>query len=345
MIEARRILSIGVDCSKSRGGVSAVEYQYSKIYYPWQFIATATVGSSIKKAFYFITGLLRFLIKMLTDKKIEIIHVHGASYNSFRRKQVIINIGLFFKKKVIFHCHGAEFKLFTSSHKDSVIKTLKKCHCIVCLSESWKQWFENECCCKNVVHINNIIPIPQKGIREKNATNSLKLLFLGKLGKRKGIFDLLDVISQMREYDVKLFCGGNGDVDGVLKRISELKLQDKIEYLGWVSGEQKISLLNDVDAYVLPSYNEGLPISILEAMSYGLPIVSTRVGGIPDLVREGENGYLIDPGSKEQLYAALLSLMNNPEERIRMGQECEKVSLDYQPQNVEKQLKQMYQSL
>lgn len=345
MIDARNILTVGVDCSKLRGGVSAVEIEYSKFYIPWQHIATSTTGSSLKKYSYFIIGLLRFLFKMCTDRKIEIVHIHGASYSSFWRKRIIINIAVLFKKKVVFHCHGAEFKLFTSQHHKAVVKVLHKCDCIVCLSKSWKKWFENECGCKNVVIINNIIPPPQKGGQQKKSGSCFTMLFLGELGQRKGIFDLLDVISQMRSCDIKLLIGGKGDVDGVISRINELDICDYVEFHGWVSGDYKVKLFYDSDVFVLPSYNEGLPISVLEAMSYGLPIVSTYIGGIPEVITNGKNGFLIEPGDKKELYNALMELRNNPDIRLKMGRCSEKIALQHQPYAVESQLKEMYRSI
>jgi glycosyltransferase involved in cell wall biosynthesis len=345
MIDARRIITVGVDCSKLMGGVSAVEIEYSRIYNPWRHVATSTTGSSIKKLCYFITGLIKFLYMMIAHPNIEIVHIHGASYYSFWRKRTIVNIAKIFNKKVIFHCHGAEFKLFTSSHRDAVLKMLHKCDRVVCLSESWKQWFEQECGCENVVIIKNIISEPQLLDVLSNDGNCLKMLFLGELGKRKGIYDLLDVIAELKEYDIQLYCGGNGDVDGVLKRVKDLKIEDKFKYLGWVGGDSKIDLLNKCDVFVLPSYNEGLPISVLEAMSYGMPIVSTKVGGIPEIVLNDENGFLIEPGDKKGLCDALLKLKDNESLRSSMGEKSKMLSLPHQPIYVEKQLQQMYNSI
>lgn len=345
MIDARRIITVGVDCSKLMGGVSAVEIEYSKIYNPWRHVATSTTGSSFKKLCYFITGLIKFLYLMIVCPSIEIVHIHGASYYSFWRKRTIVSIAKAFKKKVVYHCHGAEFKLFTSSHRDVVIKMLHKCDRVVCLSESWKQWFEQECGCENVVIIKNIISEPQlRDVPNKN-NNCFKMLFLGELGKRKGIYDLLDVVAELNEHDIQLYCGGNGDVDGILKRVKDLKIEDKFKYLGWVGGDSKIDLLNKCDVFVLPSYNEGLPISVLEAMSYGMPIVSTKVGGIPEIVLNGENGFMVEPGDKKGLCDALLKLKDDKSLRRVMGEKSKMLSLPHQPIYVEKQLQQMYNSI
>lgn len=108
------------------------------------------------------------------------------------------------------------------------------------------------------------------------------------MGKRKGIYDLLDVLSEHREEflnKLEFLFGGDGDVEQVQAIIKEQNLNNIAKYQGWVSGIKKERLLNQADAYILPSYNEGLPISVLEAMSYSLPIISTTVGGIPEILK------------------------------------------------------------
>ena len=347
MIKADEILTVGVDCSKVKGGVSAVEMVYSQFYAPWQHVTTATVGSSLKKWITFLFGLIKFICLMLFRPKIHIVHIHGASYSSFWRKRIIVNIAKFFNKNVVFHCHGAEFKLFTAAHKDAVVGMLHKCDCVVCLSESWKKWFEQECGCKNVVIIKNVIPEPKIKETEdvKNNNDVVTFLFLGELGKRKGIYELLEVLSEIKDSNIKLLYGGNGEVENVNRRIVELGIAEKAEYLGWVSGEKKIDVFNLSDVFVLPSYNEGLPISILEAMSYGLPIISTTVGGIPEIVENGVNGLLIEPGNKQSLRESIELLAKSKTKRLEMGKNSRLVVKSHLPASVEAQLEKLYNTL
>lgn len=345
MIEGNNILTVGVDCSRVLGGVSAVEMEYSKLYKPWQHVTTATTGSAFKKWMTFLIGLIKFNYLMIFKSKINIIHVHGASYSSFWRKRIIVNTAKFYKKKVVYHCHGAEFKIFTSKNKDVVVKMLHKCDCVVCLSESWKKWFEEECGCERVEIIKNVISEPVIEYARNKNSNDVNILFLGELGKRKGIYDLLDVLADMRDSNVKLMFGGNGEVDKVISRITELGIKEKTVYLGWVSGAEKIDVFNIADIFVLPSYNEGLPISILEAMSYGLPILSTTVGGIPEIVENGVNGFLIEPGDKNALCEYLEELVLNKTKRLEMGEKSRLVVADHLPGSVEFQLKNLYNSL
>jgi glycosyltransferase involved in cell wall biosynthesis len=99
----------------------------------------------------------------------------------------------------------------------------------------------------------------------------------------------------------------------------ELGIENHVVFVGWVSGAVKVDLLRRAQIYVLPSYNEGLPVSLLEAMSWQVPVISTRVGGIPELVREGVDGLLIDAGDRAALSSAIIELAQNAELREKMG--------------------------
>ena len=228
---------------------------------------------------------------------------------------------------------------------NAVQKTLTKCDCIIALSESWKEWFETTIHHKNVVVIKNVIALPRV---KKVKHNNFVLLFLGRLGKRKGIYDLLDVLIKHKmtfEGKVKFLFGGDGDVEQVKEIIKQNGLENIAEFQGWVNGEKKEYLLNLADAFILPSYNEGLPISVLEAMSYSLPVISTTVGGIPEILKNGENGFIMEPGDKDAIYHAVVSLMEDKNLCKDMGKKSfEKVQV-HLPEYVEKQLETLYDSL
>ena len=184
--------------------------------------------------------------------------------------------------------------------------------------------------------------------QEKKEDGFIHLLFMGLLVKEKGIYDLLDVIAVHHEelsHLIKLHIGGNGDVASLLRYIKEHELNDCVIYEGWVSGEKKSRLLSQCDIYVLPSYIEGLPLSILEAMSYGCPIMATEVGGIPEIVWNGKNGFLIKPGDKNGMYDRLSRLIQDDILRARMGEDARERALNNSPQSVKKELLTVYNQL
>lgn len=173
----------------------------------------------------------------------------------------------------------------------------------------------------NIIILNNIVTPPSEEVLEKkrkqnvNMKPQLRFLFLGWLGKRKGIWDLLDVIiAHHKELKGKFMLrfGGNEFEDKIKKLIVNNHLEDVAQFEGWVSGQKKTELLEWANCFILPSYNEGLPISILEAMSYGMPVVSTPVGGITEIVKNGRNGVIVEPGKKEHIWNALKHYLDNP---------------------------------
>src|SRR5690606_27051470 len=126
-----------------------------------------------------------------------------------------------------------------------------------------------------------------------------KLLFLGTINDNKGIFDLLEAFYQNLVFfsgRVLLSIGGVGESARLQKEISEKELGQIVNYLGWVNHEDKRKQMTGCDLVILPSYNEGLPMVLLEAMSYGKPVIATPVGGIPEIVKQKSNGFLVAPG-------------------------------------------------
>lgn len=352
---AAKVLYAGVDYRKPVGGIAAVENEYAKFIQPYKFVRTCVAGNKLTKALVAAEGLIKFTWKLLTDKEIAIVHVNAASDASFWRKRNIITIAKLFGKKVVYHCHGGGFKRFHSAHPKAVAKVMGKVDCVATLSDMWKEYFTNNFSCRHVEVINNVIPYPTPSPKAGSTNPSsnktpqpFSLLFLGKITQEKGIYDLIDIISTNKanwEGKLELVIGGNGEVENLLHLINGKGLEKIVRYAGYVSGEVKAELLNHSDAFILPSYYEGLPISILEAMSYGKAIITTNVGGIPSIVTHNGNGYIIKPGDTDSLTLAIQQLISMPEEARRMGKESLDRISPYFPDEVDRQLTRLYKSL
>jgi len=349
---SEKILTIGPNYHGNKGGIGAVIEVYSKHFEEFKFLPSYKVGNKLFKFIIFIGCIISLILRLILDHKISVIHIHGASKGSFWRKRYFINLSKIFRKKIIYHSHGGGFKDFYShsKRKNRILRTLNKCDVIIALSEQWKDFFISELCCKNVVIINNIISEPHVGKPNKlKNENIVKYLYLGHIYKAKGIFDLVEVIFENKElYKGKVefhIAGGMFEVDKLIDYISTHDLGSTIIFHGWVKGEEKISLLIDCDVYILPSYSEGLPISILEAMSYSMPIISTFVGGIPEIIEPMENGILIIPGDKRQLKDAIDFFILNHSMIESMGISSKVRSQNYLPDAVTKQLKTLYSIL
>ncbi len=346
-MDGRKILTLGVAYKPMRGGIAAVESVYATFYKPFNHIATAPAGecSKVRKFLQFCIALVQFIWWMLFHREIQLVHVHGASQASFWRKRIIINLAKAFGKKVVFHLHGGLFQEFYAHHQRAVKKTIDKCDCMITLSDYWKQWAETTFDCPEVVVIKNVIEAPKLN---KEAHDVFTLLFLGLLADAKGLYDLLDVIATHKADfagRLQLKIGGNGDVERLKTFITQNGLSGIVSYEGWVSGEKKSQLFNTADAFILPSYHEGVPITILESESYGLPVISTEVGGIPEIVTHGDNGILFKPGDKKAMLEAIVRLMTDEKLRADMGAKSVIVAGSHLPVCVESQLAALYAQL
>jgi glycosyltransferase involved in cell wall biosynthesis len=141
----------------------------------------------------------------------------------------------------------------------------------------------------------------------------------------------------------RLLLGGEGDRARYARQATELRVFDKVTFLGWVAGEAKQRLLQSAAVFVLPSRFEGLPVSMLEAMSLAVPCVATPVGGVPDIVTDGVNGCLVPVDQPAPLAAALVRLLADPDYRAGLGRAArETVVTRFSASAVEAQLAQLY---
>ena len=344
---AETVLTVGCAYHPPKGGVAQVIFNYERYVFPlFKCVINSGGTNPIAKAWKAFKGILSIIIKLLCDRKIKIVHIHTASYNSFRRSAIFVKIAKFFHKKVILHIHGGGFREYYATNPQKISSILNSCDCIITLTESWQTFFKQITTCKHIEIIENITSPPQS----KAIPNDSKfhLLFLGLVTEQKGIYDLIEVIAEHKaEFDNKLtlHIGGNGEKGKLIDLISKNGLASLVTYEGWVSGDQKNDLFNMSDAFILPSYTEGLPISILEAMSYGLPILSTPVGGIPEIVENGVNGFLFHPGDKNGIFQAILQLLSNKDLAKQMGDESLARAKRYLPCNVSDALSKLYFSL
>lgn len=344
---SNKILTIGCSYMHPQGGVAQVLNTYSKEIFPvFHCITNSGNGGLLRNLFHAVWAMLEMFFILLLNRNIKIVHIHTASYNSFRRSVVFLKLGKFFKKKIILHIHGAKFHIYYDTYKVFVENNLRLADVVIALSESWKSFFKSKMALNNVVVVPNIVSNPQ--IVDTTTDDFVHILFLGILDERKGVYDLLATLAEFKvvfQNKIIVHVGGGGDICMFKRTVKELSLENIVKYEGWVSGERKIQLLSMVDIYILPSYNEGLPISILEAMSYGLPILSTPVGGIPEVVEHGVNGYLFAPGDRNGMQKYLSDLIRNKELRQTMGKKSLKKIKPYLPINVEESLESLYLSL
>lgn len=316
---SKRILMTGDYYKNSHpGGISAVVAYWSQHIEGLQYYPIYKSGGKLTKGWWFITSYIRLALRMAFNKEALLVHQHTAADGSFKRNSQISRLCRFFGRKTIMHIHASRFKDFyneaSEKNKSKILNTLKATDHIIVLSQSWKEWFERiGVDSERLTILHNITPEPTVIQEARKSDGKVRFLFMGEIGPRKGVFDTLRAISQHRkdaEGRMELIIGGNRNEQMLLDTIRENHLENIVRFEGWVSGEKKLRLLNETDVYILPSFNEGMPISILEAMSYGCPIISTPVGGIPEVV--DKNGVLVTPGDADQIWNAMDRYIKNP---------------------------------
>lgn len=267
------------------------------------------------------------LIFRLIFERIDILHFHMSERGSTWRTLVLASTAYLFHKPVIIHTHGAEFHIFYKNllplGQKLIIWMLKKTSYLIVLSESWQKFYISHCQIppERVVILHN--PVEYPAIAPKREEQPpIKLLFLGKINQRKGIYDLLESYAAFKQdcqVPTELLIAGSGEIEATLKLAETLKIADEIDFLGWVDSTQKNQLLAEAHTFILPSYNEGLPMALLEAMSWGLAIIATPVGGIGEVIKHQETGLIIEPGDIAQLTEAIKLLVSDRSLRVTLG--------------------------
>jgi glycosyltransferase involved in cell wall biosynthesis len=150
--------------------------------------------------------------------------------------------------------------------------------------------------------------------------NGTRLVFVGRLAPVKGLRVLLAALARARESrpDLQLTLVGDGDDRAHLERLAA-PMGDAVTFTGYLSQEEVAGTLAAADALVLPSFAEGVPVVLMEAMAAGKPVIATPVGGVGELVKDGMSGYLVPPGDAETLADRILLLADDPNLRARMG--------------------------
>ena len=349
----RQVLYISPN-PKLKGGIASVVRQY-KTYIGKDFrhFSTIDCSNNLLNVLSFPIKILYFIIYLFINREIKIVHIHGASRGSFYRKYIIFLISKhFFDKKVIYHIHGGEFHLFidevTLIIRKKINSFIENTDGLITLSKQWKLFFSNTFKHKSIEIVNNIVPFCNLEEKKKNESHLIRLLFLGKVSKGKGIFDVLESVKQNKklfENKIQIIIGGDGEVEKLKQIISEYNLSDTVEYVGWVSGEKKRELFVNSDVMLLPSYNEGLPISLLEALSYKMPLISTHVGGISEILEHKKNGYVVEPGNIEQITDSLKFYLQHKSLIKLQGNNSYEIANRYFPETVFNQLDKIYKEL
>ncbi|SIR76580.1 Glycosyltransferase involved in cell wall bisynthesis [Haladaptatus litoreus] len=285
------------------------------------------------------------LVSLLTKSQPDIIHIHTVHGFPFYRNALFILLSkAIWECPTILHVHGSTFDDFLKSDSKATnyiqTKVFDSVDNIIVLSEYWKSLVESHTNNSKVVIIPNGVKTDEYS--PKFSSKSPDLLFVSDLIERKGIKDLL-VSFETIDADVDLHIAGKGPLSGLVKEYEERN--KNIHYHGYVSEKEKAELINSASIFILPTYAEGLPIAVLEAMAGGNALIVGDVGSIPEVVGS-KNGNIVTPGDQKAIQEAIQALVSSPDTTTEMGKANRKKAVEkYSWKKVDQKLTKLYKSL
>lgn len=351
-----KILMLGESLDR-QGGIVSVEkliIQETPAEIEINHLSTLPNGGVVSKILVFIQALGVLCWRILKQED-DLLHIHVSERGSAFRQVFTTTIAWLLRKPVILHAHSADFHVFYANLPSLLRVLLSWVFCkatrFIVLSDSWKKFYVDNLSLREEKVI--VLPNPVKfplAVPQRITSESEKVifLFLGRIGERKGAFDLIaafaDVILEQKQ-NAELIIAGDGEGTRARDIIKKLNLTQYIQILDWVDEKQRDELLAKANVFVLPSYNEGLPMALLEAMSWELPVITTPVGGIPELVINHHNGLLIKPGDIPGLSMAIYTLIKDPDLKQKLGKNARDSVNSFDVKNYLVSLSEIYQSV
>ena len=320
-----KVLMLGPDRSV-KGGVSGV---VNNLYeagidkeIDLKYIGTMVDGSKFRKLLQAAKAYFQALICI---NNYDIVHVNLAADASYYRKSFFIKMALRHHKKLVIHQHGGDIKRFyehdlKGKAHDRMVSLFNKSDAFIVLAPTFKEFFKHIIVGDDKIYvIGNGIVIPDIDPAEKDY-DSHNILFLGRICKDKGIGELLEAVKKLSaDYpDVHLYLGGFFEDEYLNEEVD--KLSSNVTACGWVDSETKEELFKKCPIFVLPSYYEGMPLSVAEGMAHGCATIASNVGSLDQMIDDGNSGLLVKAKDSDDLYNALHKVLEDASLCRSLGQ-------------------------
>jgi glycosyltransferase involved in cell wall biosynthesis len=323
-----RVVMLGDSLTQS-GGIATIQnlmLKHAPANIRIQHIASHDEGSAFLRIVVFSKALGRLLWALIWHR-IDIVHVHISDGGSIVRKTIIALIAFLFRKPVVMHANGSVFHLNYAKMSPLLQRgfrwVFQRCAAFLPVTTYWRDYYTTQLglAKHQVVVLPNPAELPDQ-IPDRRHARPVKFVFCGRLGKRKGAFDCIQAFADMPAHlrqQAELWMAGDGEVEQARQMVAQLQLTEQVKLLGWIGTAERDRLLEQADVFVLPTNNEGLPLALIEAMCYGLPVLTTPSSGISDIVTSGKNGLLVMPGDIAAISAAMQQLVADEPLRLAMG--------------------------
>ena len=299
------------------------------------FLVSRGQGSLFLSPFLVIKILAGLLFKAASNRP-DLLHINLSSHGSTLRKIMIARMAKFLRIPYVIHLHGSSFREYWNSASPFLSKRIKSmflnAHRILVLGSVWQNYVMSQVpeAAARITILPNAVPAAQN--RVYSPSKPVKILFLGHVGARKGVPDLVKALGILpKDESWQAIIAGNGQVEETRAEIAKLGLSNHVNLTGWVGTSQVAKLLSENDVLVLPSYEENLPMSVIEGMAYGLTVITTPVGAVEDIIQPDINGILVPVGDVKALNLALTRVINEYDLRISLG----KAAQDFQRTHLE----------
>ncbi len=353
---AKKVLVVGADNS-SKGGIASVVkliYKASReldLGYELSLLKTTNYKSSttLGNGIVFFKSIFKFL-RYIMFEKINIIHFHSSSGRSYYRTYILLVLAKLFQKKTVLHLHSSNFdEFFINKRRLLVSHGLTLSDVVLVLCRDWYVKLKSKYSLSNIYEVNNPVEIPDYiRIWKYKSNHKFRILFLGFIIESKGIRDLISVAQDLY-YDmpnVEFIIGGKGELEYLIfDYIEKHNKNCNMIFKGWVVEEEKEKLFKLCDLLFLPSYNEGMPMVILEAISNKLPVISTNISGIPQVVKDGINGYLFNPGDIDNFVNVIKKLSSDKELLKTFSMNSYKIANSFHYKKIFKEVSIIYKEI
>lgn len=334
---------------ETRGSIASIveAYRASGLFARWPITYVATHGDApaAQRASLALRGAGTFAALLAQHRRVAL-HVHTAAHASFWRDSAYTVAAFAAHCPVILQLHGSGFERFFdacgASSRSAIRFAFAHAACVAVPSQRMASWVRSVAPAARVSCLPLPVPIPATS---PGAARPNLVLFLGRLEAAKGIHDLLEAVSRLREAvpDVRLVCAGDGERIAVARQAERLGIADAVKFTGWVGPSGKRALLESAAVYALPSYSEGTPFGLLEAMAAGVPVVASPVGGIPEVLVDGVSGFFAAPGDVATLVRLLRKLLLDRALGARIGAAArETARLRFSPERAIPALEALY---
>jgi glycosyltransferase involved in cell wall biosynthesis len=282
-----------------------------------------------------------------------VLHVHLCTARDFWASVPLMGLALASRCPLLVQLHGGQLRVFDDAGSGATASLLRyfleraaavlvPCEALRLRVHALARRAEIGCLPPAVAIEDIARPAPEDPARQH------VVLFLGRLEAENGVFDLVDAVAALRADvpDVRLVCAGEGRARALLKYARHLGVAEHLRLTGWVGPSGKRALFETAAVYARPAYDDGLPVSLLEAMGAGVPVVASMVGGIPEAVVDGVNGYLTPAGDTASLTRRLRKVLKQPLAGARLGKAGrESVRLRFAPERMVARLEELYASI